>query len=121
MEMNNDQEFVIARLEEKVFDITEQNIWATIQYVKQVDCLTPEARTNFLRSHRLVADTVLMNFDFTRQSLTIKSRSNESVTHFDWSAPFHFNETGLFNNIRHFFLLLLPFIGFLLQIVDLFN
>ncbi len=27
MEVNNDQEFVIARLKEEVFNITEQNIW----------------------------------------------------------------------------------------------
>ena len=27
MEMNNDQEFVIARLKKEVFDVTEQNIW----------------------------------------------------------------------------------------------
>lgn len=32
MEMYNDQEFVIARLEEKMLDVTEENVYITGQY-----------------------------------------------------------------------------------------
>lgn len=32
MEMYNDQEFVIARLEEKMLDVTEENVYIIGQY-----------------------------------------------------------------------------------------
>lgn len=32
MEMYNDQEFVIARLEEKMLDVTEENVYIISQY-----------------------------------------------------------------------------------------
>jgi hypothetical protein len=119
MKMNNDQEFVIARLKEEVFNITEQDIWEQFNSNTQDRHSKAKARTDFLGTHRLIANTILVNFNFTRQSFAIQSRSDESFTHFYRSAALHFNEIALFNNICHFLFLLFPFVGFFLQVVDL--
>ena len=75
--------------------------------------------TDFLRAHGQIANTVLMNLDFSRQTLTIQCRPYESFSHFCWSSTFDFDEVPLFNDVGHFFLLLFAFIGLLLEVVDL--
>lgn len=79
----------------------------------------PNPLTDFLGAHGLVSNTILMDFHFSRQSLSVQGRANKRLRHFDGSPAFNFHQASLFNNISHFLLLLFSFVRLFLEIVDL--
>ena len=62
MYMNNDDELVLAGLEEKVFDVAEKYIYSRLA--------SPVCAVH-------VPDTVLMDLNVTRQALAIQSWAKE--------------------------------------------
>lgn len=68
---------------------------------------------------RLVAKTILMNLDFTRESLAVQRRADKDLRKLDRPATLDLRENILLNDIRHFLLLLLALVNLLLEIGDL--
>lgn len=60
MEVNEHDEFVVAGLEEEMFDVGKEHL-------------------NPLVTHRHIADTVLMDLDVSGQTLPIKRRAREHI------------------------------------------
>jgi hypothetical protein len=58
---------------------------------------------------------------FTGKSLSVKSGANECLGHFDGTSAFDLEKISLLNDVCHLLLLLLSFVGFFLQIIDLLN
>lgn len=75
--------------------------------------------TNFLGTHRLIPNAILMDFYLSRKPLAIESRANEGLWHFDRASTLDLDEAPLFDYIGHFLFLLFPFVCFLLEIIDL--
>ena len=79
-------------------------------------------RTNLLRAdRRLISETILVNFNFTRQPLAIERRPHEDLGQPVRASTLHLDEGILLNDISHFFLLLLTLVHLLFQVSDLFG
>jgi hypothetical protein len=62
MNVDDDDEFVLARLEEKMADVREENVDALVG-----------------AKWRLVADTILVNLDLAGHSLSFHGRADEDI------------------------------------------
>ena len=118
--VDNDQQLVVAWLEEQVFDIAEQDVCSMM-----FQSLRPSHHfiwnlTDFLRAHwGLVTQTVLVDLDLTRQPLAVQRRSHEYLGKLRRSTAFDLHKGILFDDVSHLLLLLLTLVDLLLQIRDL--
>lgn len=118
--VDNDQQLVVAWLEEQVFDIAEQDVCSMM-----FQSLRPSHHfiwnlTDFLRAHGgLVTQTVLVDLDLTRQPLAVQRRSHEYLGKLRRSTAFDLHKGILFDDVSHLLLLLLTLVDLLLEVRDL--
>jgi hypothetical protein len=69
MDMDDDDQFVLTRLKEEMLDVAEENIDSVLGVER-----------------RLISETILVDLDLTRHTLTIHCRANEDIVHDSRSA-----------------------------------
>ena len=75
--------------------------------------------TDSMRTHGLIPETILVNFDLARQPLPVRRRSDEDFRQLMRPPPLELNQRILLDNVCHLLLLLLAFVHFLLELGDL--
>lgn len=69
----------------------------------------------------MISQTILVNFDLARQSLSIKSGTHERFGEFVGSPAFELYQDVLLDDIRHLLLLLFPLVDLFLEICNMFR
>jgi hypothetical protein len=64
MDVNNNDKFVLTRLEKEMLDVAEKNVHSVLGV-----------------QWRLVSQTVLMDLNLSRYTLTVHCRANEYIVH----------------------------------------
>ena len=118
--VDNDQQLVVAWLEEQVFDIAEQDVCSMM-----FQSLCPSHHfiwnvTDFLRAHGgLVTQTVLVDLDLAWEALPVQRWTDEDLRQLRRPSALDLDEGVLLDDIRHLLLLLFALVDFLFEICDL--
>ena len=73
MNVDYDDKFVLARLEEQVFDVGEQDIDAVCWI-----------------EWGLITETILVDFDLSWNTLAVHGGADEDVIHYCWATVWHY-------------------------------
>src|SRR5690606_31964035 len=103
MDVDDNNELVLTWLEKEVLDIAEENINTVIG---------PE--------RRLIAETILVNLQLSRDPLAVQPWTHKHFSKFERTAIANFDEIVLGNDILHLLPRLLLPNGILLHVRDLF-